>query len=216
MAMRMVRRLVALGALLIVVVALPIPASAAPSNSPTAITITGPGLVEPLIVRPEDDPELFAAVHSQVNWLTGRGQSGAPRAETLGPKYSVVVHVGESARHSYDLYPLARGGPRAYRPATQPGKRKTTAAWFYGRLNMPEALHAAGVPLPTPSGTVITGVGGIGGGTRMIPENALDPAEEIDRMLTDLRRLMLLNAAVLLTITVGLACATVLLHRRNR
>ncbi|SDZ40456.1 hypothetical protein SAMN05444365_11376 [Micromonospora pattaloongensis] len=186
------------------------PAQAAPPAAPSTITITGADVPEPLTLRAEDNPELFAAVLSQVSWLNGRGQSSSPAAGGLGPKYTVVVSVEKAARHRYDLYPLAEGGPRAFRPAAQPGKR-TTPAWFYGRLTMSETLRAAGVPLPERPDMIHSGVGG---GSRVIPERALAPAGHIDRVVGELRRVMLLNAAIVVTITIGLAGISLLVRRR--
>ncbi|MGI5214156.1 hypothetical protein [Plantactinospora sp. CA-290183] len=180
---------------------------------PTLITLTGTDLAAPRAVRLDADPELFAAVLDQVSWLQGSGHTTAPKAADLGPKYTVVVHVGDAAKQSYDLYPLAKGGPRAFRPAKQPGGRKTSAAWFFGRLTMAETLRAAGAPLPEQASTVH---GGVGGGERVIPDETLGSGEDVDRLLGELRRLMLLNGAVLLSITVGLAGIALLVRRRTR
>ncbi len=187
-------------------------AHAAPA-APTSITITGTGLDQPLTLEAEASPDLFAAVIDQVSWLQGKGQSAAPKPTDLGPKYAVVVHVEDVAKQTYELYPLAKGGPRAFRPANQPGQRKTTSAWFFGRLSMPETLRAAGVPLTDQPDMMH---GGTGGGERVIPDDSLGSGEDIDRWLGELRRLMLLNGAVLLTITVGLAGISLLIRRRTR
>lgn len=185
----------------------------APAAAPSAITIAGAGLAQPLILRAEAEPELFAAVLEQVSWLTGAGQASAPKAGELGPRYTLVVLVKETAKHTYVLYPLAVGGPRAFRPAKQPDQRKTTPGWFYGRLNMSETLRAAGVPLPERPDAV---KGGIGGGERTIPQDTLNPGEDIEKLLRDLREVMLLNAAVVLVITLGLAGIALLVRRRTR
>ncbi|MEV1290515.1 hypothetical protein [Micromonospora sp. NPDC049679] len=220
MAHRISRRVFATGALLLALgaplVAAAPAAHAGPPTTPNSLSIAGPELPEPLTVRAEDDPELFAAVFGQVSWLKGHGQTSSPAAGDLGPKYTVVVFIEDVAKQTYDLYPLATGGPRAYRPTRQPDKRKTDAAWFYGRLTMPDTLRAAGVPLAAPVTTVINGgVGGIGGGARVIPDSALNPGKDIDRLFGDLRRVMLLNAAVVVTITMGLAGITLLVRRRT-
>ena len=47
---------------------------------------------------------------------------------------------------TYEVYPRAKGGPKAFRPAGQP-LGKTSDAWFYVSMSVPELLHAAGVPL---------------------------------------------------------------------
>lgn len=56
----------------------------------------------------------------------------------------------------------------------------------------------------------------MGGGERVLPENTLDPAKDLDKALGDLQRLLLLNVGVMLTITVGLAGIALLIRRRTR
>jgi hypothetical protein len=190
------------------------PAVAAPAPKPNSLTIAGEGLAKPLTVRLDASPELFAAVLGQVNWLSNKkGMASGPKANTLGPKYTVVVHINDAAKQTYDLYPLAKGGPRAYRPAKQPDKRKTTAAWFLGRLSMSETLRAAGVPLPEKPDTLH---GGIGGGERVFDDDTLNPGHDLDKMLGDLREMLLLNGAVVVVITLGLAGIALLVRRRTR
>jgi hypothetical protein len=191
----------------------PSPAQAAPPK-PDTITIDGEGVDEAITVRAKASPELFEAMLSQVNWLaTNKGHTNSPKADKLGPKYTVVVHIGDQAKQTYDLYPLAAGGPRAFRPAKQPDKRKPSSAWFYGRLNMSETLRAAGVPLPEKPESLH---GGIGGGDRVFDEDTLNPARDLDKLLADLREVLLLNGAVVLAITLGLAGISLLVRRRTR
>ena len=185
------------------------PASAAPSPGPTAVTIGGEdaGL---LTVTAETDGELFHALLDQVNWLKGNGHIGSV-SDDLGPKYTVVVLFDGVAKQTYDLYPLAAGGPRAYRPAKQPGVRKTGAAWFFGRLNMSETLRAAGIPLPETAGTR----GGIGGGERVISGTEQRPGENLDKLSGELRNLVLLTGAAALLIAAGLAGTSLRVRRRT-
>lgn len=187
--------------------------ASAPAPRPTTVIITGGGLAEPLTLRSDTNPELFAAVLGQVNWLTGDSQASSSKEVALGPKYTVVVLVNDVAKQTYDLYPLATGGPRAFRPGKQPDLRKNTPAWFYGRLDMSETLRAAGAPIPERPDVVS---GGVGGGEREIPEHLLGPGENIDKVLGQLRQVMLLNAAVVLVITLGLAGTSLLVRRRTR
>ncbi|GIG90253.1 hypothetical protein [Plantactinospora endophytica] len=183
---------------------------------PTSVVITGKGLPAPITIRAQGRPELFAALIDQVGFMkTGGGNTSGPKAADLGPKYTIVVHVGDAAQQSYDLYPLAKGGPRAFRPAKQPDKSRPGAAWFFGRLTMAEALLAAGAPLPEQNITTLHG-GGVGGGERVIPDDAIGTGKDVDRLLGELRQLMLLNGAVLLSITVGLAGIALLVRRRTR
>ncbi|MFC5922349.1 hypothetical protein [Micromonospora vulcania] len=189
------------------------PASAAPKPAPAGVDISGEGLSQPLRLRAEEQSQHVVAVIDQVNFLGRTGQPKGPKAADLGPKYTVVVLAGDTAKQTYDLYPKAVGGPRIYRPAKQPDARKTSAGWFLGRLNMSETLRTAGVPLERQYDTVS---GGVGGGDRVVPEDTLDPAKDLDEALGELQHLLLLNVGVMLTITVGLAGIALLIRRRTR
>ncbi|MFD0822842.1 hypothetical protein ACFQ0D_31980 [Micromonospora zhanjiangensis] len=180
-------------------------------KAPLSVRISGEQMGEPLVIRAETDETLYDAVFDQVSWMGGAGQARALSAEDLGVKYTVLVFSGDVATQTYDLYPFAKGGPRACRPAKQPG-RTGTAAWFYGRLNMPETLRAAGVPLAERPGTV---TGGIGGGVAVERAETLDPGKDVDRVLGDLQRVLLLNAGVVIAITAGLAAIALLIRRRS-
>ncbi|WP_433386829.1 hypothetical protein [Micromonospora sp. KLBMP9576] len=188
-------------------------ARAAPKPPPAGVEITGQGLAEPLRLRADDRPAHVVALIDQVNFLTRTGQAKGPKAADLGPRYTVVVFAGDVAKQTYDLYPKAVGGPRVFRPAKQPDARKTTAGWFLGRLNMSETLRTAGVPLERQFDAVS---GGAGGGERVIPEEALNPTKDLDEAFGELQRLMLLNIAVVLVITSGLAGIALLVRRRTR
>nr|WP_229688247.1 hypothetical protein [Micromonospora yangpuensis] len=192
------------------------PAQAAPKPKPppAGVDITGVGITEPLRLRESDRHAHVVAVIDQVNWLSrATGQSKGPKAADLGPKYTVVVLAGDVPKQTYDLYPRANGGPRIHRPAKQPDGRKTGAGWFLGRLNMSETLRIAGVPLERQLDTL---TGGIGGGERVIPDDSLDPSKSINESMGALQRLLLLNVAVVVTITAGLAGIALLVRRRTR
>ncbi|MGC4804290.1 hypothetical protein [Micromonospora sp. DT233] len=194
--------------------ALTTPERAAPKKPPAGVDISGDQLTEPLRLRAASSPAEVGAVVDQVNWLGGIGATHGPKKSALGPKFTVVVLAGEVATQTYDLYPLAQGGPRVYRPAKQPdASRRVKAGWFLGRLNMPETLRTVGVPL---EGQVDTVTGGVGGGERVIPEEALNPGRDLDEALGELQRLLLLNVGVMLAITLGLAGIALLIRRRTR
>ncbi|MEU2613947.1 hypothetical protein ABZ570_20540 [Micromonospora sp. NPDC007271] len=189
--------------------------AATPKPKPVAgVDIAGDELDEPLRLRADTQPGEVNAVLDQVSWLGRTGQQRGPQAADLGPKYTVVVLAGEVPTKTYDLYPLAKGGPRIYRPAKQPDLSKTLAGWFFGRLNMSEALRTAGVPLE-PQFDTISG-GGVGGGDRATTENPLDRGQDIDAAMAELQRLLLLNVGVIVVITVGLAGIALLVRRRTR
>ncbi|MFF5217568.1 hypothetical protein [Micromonospora sp. NPDC000442] len=187
-------------------------AGAAPKTPPAGVDITGHGLAEPLRLRADTHPAHVVAVIEQVNHKGLVRQSGGPKKADLGPKYTVLVLAGDAPKQTYDLYPKAVGGPRVYRPAKQPD-RKVSAAWYLGRVSMSETLRTAGVPLERTYEAVS---GGAGGGERIIPEDALNPAQDINEAFSELRRLLLLNVAVVLVITVGLAGIALLIRRRTR
>lgn len=179
---------------------------------PTAVQITGKFPGGKLTVRPQDGAERFNNLLGQVSWVaTTAPQTKAPRVNKLGPKFTLVVFIKQGAQQTYDVYPLAAGGPRIYRPAKQPNLVNTKAGWFYGLLGMSEALRLAGVPLPEKRDPVS---GGIGGGERMSRGERIDPAAGVSQFLTDLRLLVLLSGAVALTIALGLAGISFLIRRK--
>jgi hypothetical protein len=180
--------------------------------APTTITIAGPGLTGKVEVQNSDQPQLFSTLLTEVSWLaTATPQTTAPRSRNLGPKYVVSVLVKGAAQQTYDLYPSAVGGPRAHRGAKQPSG-KVTDGWFYGRLTMSESLRLAGAPLK-PKPDVVTG--GIGGGAGQdVTANELDPVAGMNSFLEQMRRLFLLNGAVLVVVLFGLAGVAFMVRRR--
>jgi hypothetical protein len=208
----MMSRRALVSGLLLAAVAVPLAAAPASAAAFTAVSIQGEGVPDGLDVRDDADPELFAAMLGQVSWLSSRpGQTTAPAKSKLGPKYTVVVFTKDVAKQTYDLYPLAAGGPRVFRPAKQPDRRATTSAWFYGRLNMSETLRIAGVPLPVRADALS---GGIGGGDGEVTDDSLAEAEDIQVVFAEWRRLFLLNGAVVLLIAAGLAGFALLIRTR--
>ncbi|MET7471499.1 hypothetical protein ABZU22_27230 [Micromonospora sp. NPDC005222] len=181
--------------------------------APTGVDITGERLDAPLKLRTDVSPTEVNLVIDQVKWLGTTGQLRGPAAKDLGPKYTVLVLAAAGPQRTYDLFPLAKGGPRIYRPGKQPDASSTRAGWFFGRLNMPETLRSIGVPMPAQFDTL---TGGIGGGERVLPEEALDPVRDLDTALGELQRLLLLNVGVVLVITAGLAGIALLVRRRTR
>jgi hypothetical protein len=215
-----IRRLVAAGGVTAAGVALAIgagaPAGAAPkAPSPSGVQVAGGDLPDgKVVVQKADQPRLFETLYEEVGWLsTAKAQTTAPAASKLGPKYTVTVLVKNSPSQIYDLYPTATGGPRAHRAAKQPGKR-VSDGWFYGRLTMPEALRAAGAPLKPKPEFVNGGIGG-GVGTDIAPSrDDVDPVAGMNGFLDQIRRLFLLNGAVLVVVLFGLAGVAFLIRRR--
>ena len=186
--------------------------SAPKAAKPTAVQVTGKTAEDKIIVQQAERRELFQRLLSEVNWLASATPTTTkPKADKLGPKYTVTVLVKDKATQVYDVYPLASGGPRAYRPAKQPTGKKA-AGWFYGRLTMSESLRVAGVPLKEKPDVV---AGGIGGGVgEEVKTEELDPLAVGNDVLSQMRTLFLLNGAVLLVVLLGLGGVAYLIRRR--
>jgi hypothetical protein len=192
----------------------PAAAGAAPKPpKPTAVQIVGVGITNRILVQQAGQPQLFSSLLDEVSWLaTATPQTGALPASKLGPKYTLTVLIKNSPTQVYDLYPMASGGPRAHRAAKQPGGRKSTDGWFYGRLTMSETLRVSGAPLK-PKPDVVNG--GVGGGIGQdINVGEMDPVAGFNHFLDEMRRLFLLNGAVLIVILFGLAGIAFLIRRR--
>jgi hypothetical protein len=187
-------------------------AAPAPTPSPSApppvhtVQITGSSLASPITISSDRDAARHEALASELSFFANQaGTTVALPPEKLGPKFTVVLSTDGKPTQQYDLYPLATGGPRAYRPAEQPDKRQVGEAWFYGRISMPTALQAAGVPLQG----VPADLGGGGGG-------AAPPTDspDIGRMLGDWRNFMGLNIAVIIVVAAGVFALAYVLRRQ--
>jgi hypothetical protein len=209
----MARLLASAGALvaaLLVAGMAPAPAQAAPAK-PTSITVTGRDTGK-LTVDAADREEVFQLLLSEVSWLaTATPQTSAPAKNKLGPKFTLTVYAKKAPQQTYDLYPLATGGPRAFRPAKQPSGTKK-AGWFYGRLTMSESLRVSGVPIKARTDVLSGGIGG-GIGETVVRED-IDPIASVNDYLAEVRRLFLLNGAVLVIVLFGLAGVAYLIRRR--
>jgi len=209
----MTRFMAAAGALVTAVVVTvglaPVAAHAGPKAN--AITISGKGMADLKIVA-ADRPEIFQLLVSEVSWLANATpQTAAPKSRKLGARYTLTILVNDKPHQVYELYPLASGGPRAHRPAKQPSGKKTDG-WFYGRLTMSESMRFSGVPLKAKADVVNGGIGG-GIGQNLSAEE-IDPVESLHAYFDEVRRLFLLNGAVLVVVLFGLAGVAFLIRRR--
>jgi hypothetical protein len=206
------RLLTAAAAAVAAALAVPLAAAgaAAQSSEVDLVTVSGVDLAEPLIVRATERPQACAALYGEVDWLVGRdGDAAEPEPDTLGPQYALVVHVEGEARHRFNLFPLAEGGPRAFRPVEQPGDRTAEEGWFYGRLSMPETLRSVGAPL---TGDPATG-GGTGGGQPPTSDQSSPPDSNLLGFLDEWRNGMLLTVLVTVAVVAGLAGVAYLIRR---
>ncbi|WP_067497629.1 hypothetical protein [Actinoplanes sp. TFC3] len=203
----------------------PTPVSAAPAGARTGVVTAPKAAPKPdsvliagkfpdgkLTIKQAEHSELFQRLLAEVNWLgSATPTTSKPAADKLGPKFTLTVQIKDKANQVYDLYPLASGGPRAYRPAQQPTGKKA-AGWFYGRLTMSESLRLSGVPLEAKPDVVS---GGIGAGSGVnVKDEELDPLAVSKDVFAQLQRLFLLNGAVLLVVLLGLAGVAFLIRRR--
>ena len=183
-----------------------------PAPKPNNIQIAGQDVDETIVITQAESKRLFGSLLSEVNWMaSARSQTTALKADKLGPKYTVTVLANKTALQSYELFPMAAGGPRAHRPAKQPGNKKGAEGWFYGRLTMPETLRVSGVPLKAKPDVV---GGGIGGGIGENIELEAEASPGVDQVMGQMRQLFLLNGAVLMVILIGLAGIAFVIRRR--
>lgn len=114
---------------------------AAAAETPTAVTLAGPDLAGPLSFKANSEGDLFDTLMLEVGWMSGRtGDPISPDPAALGPKYEVTVFAGDQAVARYDLYPMASGGPKAYRPSDQGNGKSTADGWFFAPVSLPQVL----------------------------------------------------------------------------
>jgi hypothetical protein len=188
------------------------PAAATAAPTPTAspqplkaVEISGDGLANPIVLFSDKHPQRHSVIRGEVEWLAGKGAPAPTPSGDMGPKFSVTLSTAGVPTDRFDLYPLAVGGPRVFRPADQPGG-KVGEAWFYGRLSMPSSLLAAGVPLDgvTPDPVI----GGQAGG--------LDASQPPDLrgMLGQWSRFMGLNVAAIIVLAAGVFAIAYLIRKK--
>jgi hypothetical protein len=137
-------------------------AGAASAKGPASVTITGPGLDEPIVLRGNAEGSVTSRIGRIVQfggWFPQAfGQipdSTTKQAPTkrLGPRYValwvVPVGGGRSVTIRQDLYPWAAGGPVTHMRA---GQRifdaGTHGGWYRGPFALRATLASLGVPKP--------------------------------------------------------------------
>ncbi len=181
------------------------------ADEPNALTISGPGLSSPVALHGKTDTDLFTRLLHQVTWMAGSASTAAaPDPATLGPKYRLTVFSGGKSLQTYDLYPAAKGGPKAFRPADQP-QGTSSDAWFFVSMSVPELLEAAGVPVTSnhagleyqdPAGYIPAAV------------NDDPPTLNVTQLLASQRRTVLIWAGSALGVLVLVVLAARLSRRR--
>jgi hypothetical protein len=133
------------------------PATAKDFLTPVKASITGPGLIEPIVLRDPDGPWGTGHAGARLRLLADQalfgkrvGTSEAP-AEVLGPRYSIAWTLKDffgnkpTLRVRQDLYPHARGGP-VLRVHPHEGPGRLPAGWVKGHPVLPTNLRAWGLP----------------------------------------------------------------------
>lgn len=149
------RLLVALGAVGVILLATP-----AYAGGPTRITVTGPGLFQPLVIDSDIDDTLFSS-WSNVIYRAGleigyRRQPLGTGPADPGPQYIMVVDYHDVPTYRYELYPQATGGPHIYVPAEQPRPEfepPGEAGWYASDDQMVTLLTRAIAPARIPTTT---------------------------------------------------------------
>jgi hypothetical protein len=151
--------------LFVVVLGLVLAGSAA-AKGPSKVTITGPGVTEPIVLRGDPESNLgsrfgrlvdqsgwFAKVFSQVPDPTSRTRPTG----RLGPRYDAtyVVPIGGDATRivRQELYPFAVGGPVTRLRAGQPVfvGQVTHGGWYRAPVALRRTLVAIGLPSTAPA-----------------------------------------------------------------
>lgn len=150
---------------LLTAVFLALPAAAL-AKGPSAASISGPGLSEPLLVTGLGDE---SGLVGQTGFFPATfGQSPDPMSSArpkghLGPRYTIRYTVpgpnNTNAVIRQDVYPYAKGGPVLY---TKPGQpffetERTHGGWYRAGADLKQTLLRLGLPAATPAGTSRTG-----------------------------------------------------------
>jgi hypothetical protein len=140
------------------------------AKGPSQARITGPGLVQAIVVSGDGEP----GRHGRLATLAGQTSlftvlfgavSGVPRPArlrtpppqaTLGPRYTILYTVPgvtprpgeEFGRIRQYLYPHANGGPVIYTPPGQDGfgQALQSTGWLHGSPQLTRILAQLGVP----------------------------------------------------------------------
>jgi hypothetical protein len=141
-------------ALIFVVVALTLPATAA-AKGPSRASIAGAGIATIKISGAEGSSTPFwrfveAAGWFEAAWGPSRLPQTPPQAE-LGPRYTITWTVPSSSRLYQDVYPYAEPYPVTYMARGQKiWDTPVKGGWFAGGAKLKKALTRIGVPAQAP------------------------------------------------------------------
>ncbi len=140
-------------------------AGPAAAKGPSKVTITGPGLAEPIVLSGDPESNVgsrFGRLVDHSGWFAEVfQQSPDPTSSTrptgrLGPRYTAtyVVPIGGDASKPVrqQLYPFAAGGPVTHTRAGQPVfvGTVTHGGWYRAPIALRRTLVAIGLPSKPP------------------------------------------------------------------
>jgi hypothetical protein len=170
---------------------------AAWAQSPSAVTIAGPGIAGTLTVTDAHQQDQFQTLLNLVSWMADApGDPMTPDTGSLGDRYTLTLMTAGTPVTRIDLYPHAQGGPRAFRPGHQPDGRVRADAWFYASVMTPSRLAAAGVPV---SGVKVDSL------TSPLDVHPVEPSVAWHKAMGLFRRDFLLSVAVGILMSLVLA-----------
>jgi hypothetical protein len=137
-------------------------AGPAAAKGPTGVTVTGPGLAEPIVLLGNAERSVtlrisrivqFGGWFAQAFGQTPDSTTRQAPTRRLGPRYAAVwtvpVSSGRSVTIRQDLYPWAAGGPVTYmRPGQRIFNAGTHGGWYRGQFALRATLASLGVPRP--------------------------------------------------------------------
>jgi len=131
--------------------------SPAHAKGVSMITLSGPGLAQPLrIGGPADSPgSTLAARLANESGVFGQAIPGSawpvdahPPGGDLGPRYRAVYTFAAGVVIRQDVYPFATSGPVTFASPGQPwaGGRVSRGGWFRAQPQLTQLLLSAGLP----------------------------------------------------------------------
>ena len=132
--------------------------SPAEAKGPSALMITGAGLVRPIVVEPDDGRYVLSRIMEASAFFDAASPIGSHRAGGAavrhplagpGPRLRLTwsVEWNRTQHVVQDVYPYASGGPLLYTPAGQRLFDETTpGGWYRAAPRLVDLLRSVGVP----------------------------------------------------------------------
>jgi hypothetical protein len=136
-------------------------APAAYAKGPTAATIEGPGLAEPVRIESYETTSKRPGLDSLIGWTgatimyDGMMQLAPDRpAVELGPRYTITYYLDRQPVLTQEMYPFAEDSPYTFTPAGQKSifiGTELQTGWFRSPQSLETALLALGADPLRPS-----------------------------------------------------------------